>query len=228
MSIRSNFLSCKEIDYTVIRKIDNFSFDSVWESLAPPEEGLERGAKFKELFITSCYHYSRFFPVMHFMDFSSSPLFGSYEFTSNFEDYLSGNITKETDLRLIPIMLLQANGRYNALRFIYYDEPVLICKTQIFSMLCKCRHPTIVRLDESGNYTAESGLYGAYDREKFLAYFKRTYLEFIKSERDHAKLQLPIELYGNIDEALENTKEYIGKIQRTNAVPLDAWGMKGF
>jgi len=228
MAVRDFFLSCEEVDKAVIDRLDNFSFDSVWESLAPPEEAQSRGRKFKEIFRTAVYNYSRYFPLLHFMDFSSSPITGAVNFRDNFEQYLNGEIS-DAELILIPIMLLQINGNgRSAMRSVMYTEPTMITQSPIYRMLARCRHPWIVELEESGKYSQRSGLYGMYNRDKFLTYFDIAYCTFIRSEREHAKISLPIELYGNIDDLLESAKDRASTIQRTNAIPLNLWGMRRF
>jgi len=227
MAVRDFFIPVADIDTAIIDRIDNFSFDSVWESLAPPEEEPLRGRRFKELFRKTVEDYTKYFPVLHLMDFTANPIYGAYNFFSNFESYLVGAIG-DSELILVPSMILQINGSGKNIRFAAYNKPTLISRLTIETMLAKCDHPWHFEVEPSGKYTQNSGLYGVADRDKFLTFFEVQYCRFIRSEREHARLQLPIELYGNVDDLLAIAEDQRATYIRTNSTPMDMWGMKKF
>lgn len=229
MSILESFLSCNQVNEDVVSRNALYTWDSALDALAPLEEktGVHGVVAFKRIFEQTVYRYNQAFPMPFQMRFPNGIL-GNYTFKSNFNGLLEGKI-QEHDLILVPISILSANGNGRAMvRSLRYIKPTVYAVWQIDVLNALVELPSVVKFNDNGTLTNDSGIYGDVDYEKFLVFFEYNFLKYLKSQRDNVKIQLPIELFGNLDELIADNKEVYDTFWNTNAQPFIFWGLRGY
>lgn len=229
MSILNAFLSCNQVNEDVVSRNALYTWDSALDALAPLEEktGVHGVIAFKKIFEQTVFRYNQAFPMPFHMVFPNG-IVGNYTFRSNFEQLLEGKIT-EPELILVPVSILSANGNGRAMiRSLRYIKPTLYAVWQIDRLNALVELPSIVRFNDNETLSEDSGIYGDVEYEKFLVFFEYNFLRYLKSQRDNVKLQLPIELFGNLDELISENKEVYDTLWNTNAQPFALWGLRGY
>lgn len=229
MAFKDFFLSCNQVNVDVVSRNALYTWDSALDALAPLEEktGVHGTQAFKKIFEQTVFRYNQAFPMPFQMLFPQG-IVGDYTFKSNFEDYLAGKVS-EKQLILVPSGILSANGNGRAMvRSLRYVKPRLYSAWLITWINAQVELPSIVRFNEDETLSDDSGIYGDVEHEKFMVFFEYNFLQYLKSQRDNVKLQLPIDLFGNLDELISQNKEHYDTMWATNAQPLNLWGLRGY
>lgn len=229
MAFRDLFLSCNQVNVDVVSRNALYTWDSALDALAPLEEktGVHGVQAFKKIFEQTVFRYNQAFPMPFQFRFPEG-ISGNYRFVSNFDAYMRGEVP-EDKLILIPTGILSANGNGRAMvRALRYVKPQLYSAWLITWINAQVELPSIVRFNEDETLSDDSGIYGDVEHEKFMVFFEYNFLKYLKSQRDNVKLQLPIDLFGNLDELISDNKEHYDTMWSTNAQPLNLWGLRGY
>lgn len=224
------FLSAEEIDNSVLKRLNVYSFENVSESLAPCEDIQFRTDTFKFLLERATYVYSSYFPFRwkHVFD---PPISGDYEFICNIEECIENDLDRKKVI-FVPsgIYTVNSNTYRTGRRFVYYFEPILECRlTTVHYIEGSARHALYFKDIGNGKYSETSGIYGEeINKEKFLNCFSVQYLNWLKSGRDNLKISTSFELFSNLDELYNIENERWIKYVSTRANPLRYAGTKGF